>query len=433
MMVLVLTLALAAAGTQAEAPVLTLRQAQGLLFSQAPELRAEKFSAEKTNAQLSEARAAYMPSLDVFGSYQAFTEANHLHVELPGPPPLQIDRDLGDKTREEYGIDLSYPLFAGGQRRGQLLSRKAAVKASAESVRARQNQLSLRLVSLYYAWHMADAARATQESLVRAQEDSWNRVTAEVRQGAALKSREASARARWLNAQVDLQSALDTRDSIARAAALLLGLPPGQPLAFALPDADTATVPASASTRPEIEFLNRTSESLEYQERALAGQRLPTLSALAGYRLANPGLNLGSDEYMTYGLVGLQLRWNLFDGFRNRSQQAQIRSQREAVGVERERQTAFWNEASLAADRQAARLEMSLRAAQASLEAAQEGLREKTAQKKQGSASELEWTDATVLEAKAALQVRQLTLQGMLAHWQQRFARGETLVFSQGE
>jgi outer membrane protein TolC len=354
-----------------------------------------------------------------------------------------VDRDLGDKTREEYGIDLTIPLFAGGQRRGQVLSRSAAAKASGESVRARQNQLSLRLAALYYAWHMADAARATHESLARAQEDSWNRTAAEVRQGAALKSREASARARWLNAQVDLQAAIDTRDSIARAAALLLGLPPAQAVAFRPSGADTvnnAGAPvvtgskgAAGAARPEIESLDRTFESLEYQERALRGQKFPALSALAGYRLANPGLNLGSDDYMTYGQIGLQLRWNLFDGFRNRSQRAQIRSQREAVGVERERQAAFWSEAALSADRQAARLEMSRRAAEAALEAAQEGLREKTAQRKQGAASELEWIDARVLEAKAALHVRQLALQGGLMQWQQRFARGETLVFPQGE
>ena len=421
-----------AAGTQ----VLSLGQAQGLLLSQAPELRAEKMMEEKSRAQLAEARASYLPSLDAYGSYQAFTEANRLHVELP-PPVGVMDRTLGDKTREEYGIDLTYPLFAGGQRRGQVLSRQAAVRASAESVRARQNQLSLRLVSIYYAWHIAEAARSTQAALVRAHEDSWNRIVAEVKQGAALKSREASARARWLNAQVDLQSAQDARDSLSRAAALLLGLSPEQSIGFTLDTAaessGTATGSNAGITRPEIEFLDRTSESLENQERALAGQRLPTLSALAGYRLANPGLNLGSDDYMSYGLIGLQLRWNLFDGFKNRSQRSQVRSQREAVGVERGRQAAFWSEASLSADRNAARLGMSLLAARASWEASQEGLREKTAQRKQGSASELDVTDATVLEAKSALLVRQLSLQVRLAQWQQRFARGETLVFPRGE
>ena len=110
-----------------------------------------------------------------------------------------------------------------------------------------------------------------------------------------------------------------------------------------------------------------------------------------------------------------------------------MRSQREAVGIERERQAAFWSEAALSADRYAARLELSLQAAKASREAAQEGLREKTAQRKQGATSELDVTDATVLEAKTALQVRQLELQLRLAQWQQRFARGETLVFPQGE
>ena len=44
-------------------------------------------------------------------------------------------------------------------------------------------------------------------------------------------------------------------------------------------------------------------------------------------RYGNPGLDLNGDAFMAYGLAGVQLRWNLFDGFRNRQQRRQLRLQ----------------------------------------------------------------------------------------------------------
>ena len=423
---------LAQAAQAAPTASFDLAQAQTRLFAASPELRIDAAERNRIRAQRDEAWAAFLPSVDAYASYQAFTEANHIHMQLP-PSNAVIDRDLGDRDREEYGVDVSWPLYAGGQRRRLVRARDASLGSAEASGRALRNRLSLRLAGTYYGWLAADTAARTQIEAARAWREAMDQAAAEVRRGSALRSREADARARWLTAEVDARAAADLRDSIGRAAALLLDLPPDSPPSFA-PPADTTPVVAApanaAGERPEIGALRLAAESATQQEKALFGQNLPAISAMAGYRLANPGLDMGGESYMNYGVIGLQARWNLFDGFRNVARRAQARAQREAIESEKTRQEAFWSEAALSSSRARARLDGSLEAARAALDAAREARVEREAQGRQGAALDVDRTAARVQEMRAALQVRQVELQRMMAAWQERFARGETLDFS---
>ncbi len=411
------------------AETLTLQAAQEKLLAANPDLRIQREEQDKAEAQLSEARAAYWPSLDASASYQAFSKATEINIDMPAPIG-GIHKTLGDKDREEYGIDLTYPLFLGGGRGQQIKARRSSVEAQGERVRAAENQTSLRLAALYYAWNQAEAARQSQESVAGFHREYADRIAKLVKGGAALPSREAAAKAKLLGAELDLRTAMDLRDSIGRASALLLGIPPESPFAFAVDNGTSNPSQGTAEKRHELSYLEKTSTSLEHQEKAIFSQKFPTVVALAGYRLANPGLSQGANSYMDYGLVGVQVKWNLFDGFKNQAQRAQTRIQRDEIRTELQRQTSSFEEAEVSAQKTLDRLKQSQEVAQAAWDAAKLALSETQAQHTHGTATDLELLDAQVLEAKSALLVRQLALQQRLATWQWRYVRGETLKFA---
>lgn len=419
--------ALACLISLSHADTLSLRAAQEKLFQQSPELLIQRAEHYRAAARLEEARASLWPSLDASASYQAFSKATQINLALP-PPIGTVNKTLGDKDREEYGIDLSYPLFLGGGRRQQIRAQLSSVEAQEERFHAVQNQLSLRLAALFYGWHQAEAMRQTLDTVAGYDREYADRMAKLVKGGAALSSRAAAARARLLGAEVELQAASDLRDSLGRATALMLGLPPGNALAFATEDISSDSS-SPTGKRPELAYLEKTSASLGYQEKSILSGRFPVLVGLLGYRVANPGLNQGSDAYMNYGLVGIQVKWNLFDGFSNEAQRAETRGQRDEIQTELHRQSAWFDESMLSAQRSLARLQQSREAAQASLDAARMALSETRTQHEHGAATDLELLDAQVQEAKSALQVRQLVLQQRMAGWQWRYARGENLKF----
>jgi outer membrane protein TolC len=423
----------ACVGGHCAADTLTLQLAQERLLQTSPDILAQRQASEKAKADLSVARSALWPSLDASGSYQVFSQANQISLALPPPINTTINKTLGDRDQEVYGLDLTYPLFTGGAKWREIQAQRTAVEAQSSQMQFLQNQVSLSLAALFYAWQIAEAARQAQDTVVSLHRDYAHHIEAVVKGGAGLRSEAAGAKAKLLGAEVDLQAALDLRDSLGRQAALLLGLPAGEMIFFA-PEVDAPIDSSSASAgsiglRPDLEALDRMAEGLEFQEKALTSTRWPAISAMVGYRIANPGLNLGSTDYMNYGLAGIQARWNLFDGFHAQAQRAQARAQREALQVERKKQSDFWDEAVVSAQRLQARLEKFQEAAQAAGDAAQLTLAETQAQRAHGTASDLTLLDAQVQEVKAALQIRQIGLQRRLAGWRLRYARGENLRF----
>jgi outer membrane protein TolC len=100
-------------------------------------------------------------------------------------------------------------------------------------------------------------------------------------------------------------------------------------------------------------------QGLEQGGEAATGSRYPWLTALAGYRYGNPGLNQSADEWMGYGLVGLQLQWNLFDGFERRATRARFHADARALQAEAQRARTLQSAAlaTLEAERRSANAE----------------------------------------------------------------------------
>jgi outer membrane protein TolC len=85
------------------------------------------------------------------------------------------------------------------------------------------------------------------------------------------------------------------------------------------------------------EGLTLQAQGLQKAGDAATGSRYPMVNAFAGYRYGNPGMNQGIDEWMGYGVVGVQAQWNLFDGFERKSIRTRYSSDAEVLQAEAER------------------------------------------------------------------------------------------------
>jgi len=103
------------------------------------------------------------------------------------------------------------------------------------------------------------------------------------------------------------------------------------------------------SGRPELAALNLTSTQLSVYNKMLQGQKFPVLICSAGYRYAKPGLSLTGTEFMSYATAALQLKFNIFNGFRISSQQHQVHEQIDIVAKQTEQLISTWNNAIVTA------------------------------------------------------------------------------------
>jgi outer membrane protein TolC len=453
----------------ASAAALSLVEAQRILLRDNADLSVMRLETEQAEARIRESRASWMPGVDAFGSYAFTSETPRLSLELPFPPPggTSIDRSLGDHDKVEFGIDATLPIFTGFARTHALAARQAEARAQEARILAARNQLSLRLAALFYAWQLADA----QAAFLGRTAEHARRIQAQlagfVRAGTAVRSRALAAEARAKAAEVERLAAESARDSLALEVLDFLGtglasgagtdsvtarLPetgadhadvppdPAVPVDFRLlPDTSDPPRPdwermaahprPADGSRPEELALEEGMRTARLNARALAGQRLPQLHGMAGFRYANPGLDLAGDGFMAYGLAGLQLRWNLFDGLRNRQQRRHLEIQERILAEQGRKLRSGWVKSMRTARLLHARGAAQLDAAKASLEAARAAAADLERQLELGLATEVELLEARNNEARAEWAIEQARTLQKLAVLQWRHAAGKELRF----
>ncbi|MBN1129583.1 MAG: TolC family protein [Chitinispirillaceae bacterium] len=323
----------------------TLHEAYTRLFKNNLDILAAGAELRKAEAEMVETRTVWWPSLDAGASYQYLSERNRLRLVLPplvpGAQQINLNREIGSYDRAELGLDLSWPLFTGFSRYYAVLGKKeyVAIKKAAVEETVRRTTLSLGMLYLQweFSYKQADMRRAFVEQL----EAYTRQITAMREAGTALTSRFLEAQARLQLARVECASAEDQADSLRR-----------EIMSFVLckdksivPDTagsafDTLPLPRRMvidTARPELIMLSHAAGQLEVMRRSLRYRHFPVIAGLAGYRYAKPGMVMGGDEFMGYGLVGLQLKWNLFDGLKVRAQEEQLLAQLEQIDIDRTR------------------------------------------------------------------------------------------------
>jgi outer membrane protein, adhesin transport system len=428
LLVIMMTVAVARAET------LTLSAAQERLFAGNLDIAAASLEVKKAQAELDEARGSYLPSLDLLAAYNYFTEKNS--IDLPGTmnpirPGTPIHASIGEQYNETFGVDLTWPLFVGFSRRNMVESKRTAISSKEASLAGLRNRQSFALGVLYLQWLLSYRQMDVRKALVTQLTSYAGQVKAMVDAGTALKSRLLDAQARLQLATIDITSAQDQADSLRTE---LLSL---------IQDADTLATPDSSDLkidkmqiperldleRPELQTFVETGRQLEWTRRALRGQKLPSIVGTTGYRYALPGLNMGGSKLMDYGVVGIAAKWNLFDGFKNREQAAQLSRQIEILDVARKQVADQFTRSFTVARDQLTNADSRVAATVASRDAARALAAELKEQVSGGTATSADYLNALTAQSLAELAVEQARTTKRMAMLKLLYAAGKEIKF----
>jgi outer membrane protein TolC len=391
--------------------------------------------------------------VDALGNYLFNTETSRLVLDIPGPGGVggtSINRVLSDHDQAELGVDATVPIFTGFARGYDVESRQAQARSRESETLAARNRLSLRLAMLFAGWQLADAQARYEARVVAYSRKLEGQLADFVRAGTAVRSRALAGQARTRSAEVDRIAAENTRDSLALEVFSFLGRGLDSALGSSDLKADTTPAPAppwespsegdpgdrgsgaagdSGTSRPEERAYEEGIHGLRLGQKALAGRRLPQVLGRVGVRFANPGLNVAKDEFMAYGQAALQLRWNIFDGYRNRQQRVQLELQARSLEEQRRKQRTEWEKARRSARQQYARWSAQWDAARAAREAARSAADDLQRQFELGLATEVDLMEALNNEARSELVMEQARTFRKLAMLQWEYAAGREMRF----
>ncbi|HDJ32800.1 MAG TPA: TolC family protein [Bacteroidetes bacterium] len=94
--------------------------------------------------------------------------------------------------------------------------------------------------------------------------------------------------------------------------------------------------PRSPLRRPELDLIDARLEVLEKTSSLLKTRLRPRLVAFGQAGYGKPGLNLLSDEFNPYFMIGTRLSWNIFDGYRTRTERQLVRVEADRLTLQQE-------------------------------------------------------------------------------------------------
>ncbi|HVC00381.1 MAG TPA: TolC family protein [Candidatus Dormibacteraeota bacterium] len=330
-----------APGARAQAPQpLTLRQAVELALKQNPALRATREQVNVSRAQVGEARAGWLPRLDVsqgftrgdnpvyvFGTLltqRQFKAGNFNLSALNQPSPLDNFQTRVDGQVSLFDSGRTYWREAG--------AKKMSTAADYETAQARQD-LILRVVRAYYGVIVAREELGAANQALDSAKANEQQVKAMTTSGLVVTSDLLSAevfRSQMRDRQITASNALEVaRLNLGRE----LGMPPGASPQVA------GTLGQPKSLAGKIDQWEKTALS---ERPALRAAQLQEQAANTGRKLAKadfgPQIGLFADferDAETLGgpsgtnwAAGARLDWNVFDGGAKRSRLAEADARR---------------------------------------------------------------------------------------------------------
>jgi outer membrane protein TolC len=223
------------------------------------------------------------------------------NVSVPTPPNDKFDAHL---DVQQHLFDPSLGPRAGVERANLGLA-EARLRTTVYGLRGEVNDA-------FFSAALAQARAGALTTTISDLEAQLRVARARVREGTALQSEAATLEAELLLRRQDLDDLGSTRVASLAVLASLTGRP--------ITDADTLLLPDLAATvasaraalpreRPEYLQFARTREELAAQERVVAAQARPRVSAFGRFGYARPGLDIFATGVNPYWLGGVQVQW----------------------------------------------------------------------------------------------------------------------------
>lgn len=283
-------------------------------FQTSSALEASRWTQQSARREFDESKSLLLPSVAAGASYSYTSETMHLDIETPPIPGYTAPHiDFGDGNVYDFNLNARIPIYAGGSQQKRAKAFESAALAAVFDFQSDSLRLLRDVRRAYFevvtAQANLDAAKNKAARLRRHVEEiegarKIGTVTEETRLFALANLRAAEGE--------ELRQA-----ALATAARLrlgnLIGIPETEIRTYGDLDASLITEHPSGMTRPELSALDYRIAQNKHAAKAAKGSYLPSLSGIAAYHYARPGINQVQNDWMDYYTIGLTASWTLWD------------------------------------------------------------------------------------------------------------------------
>lgn len=256
--------------------------------------------------KVSNIRTTYLPSLNFNSELMWQSDVTSVKIDVPG---IQIPTP--DKDSYRFTIDVGQVVWDGGSTIIRVRNEENTRLVERHKVEVEMYAMTEKVVELFYA---VGSLNIAMEQIVVMQNELNKRIDeigAGVRAGAVLESAVMGLKAELLRLDQSIASNVQQRNSLIDMINAIAGTSLSYNAHFIKPN--LITPQGTQSNRPEIQMFNLQKNLIESSIKLLKFRRMPVFGAFGRLGYGKPGLNMLSNKFDFYGIMGFQVTWNIWD------------------------------------------------------------------------------------------------------------------------
>ena len=302
----------------------SLKETIDLALKANPVIAADKSQVEESRLDAKSTSRSTLPQIEFDASYRHVSGVAQL--EFPQASPLAgMNVNLGVYDTYETGVTANYLLFSGFAQKNLITTKNRTFELNNQQLAKTEKSIALEVVIKYrqaqnYKLEI-DALNAAKKRI----DLQVKRIKSLVNQGMALSLDTLSLTLSKLNNDQKIIAAQANLETAKQELAALVGQDIIVNEDFGINENDIISL-FDPEMNNDLQMLNTRKSMMQSSQAITKSGYYPKIGLFAGVKYAKPGVNFIENDWMTYGVWGINLNWNLFkwgaDHLKSQSQQA---------------------------------------------------------------------------------------------------------------
>lgn len=307
---------------------LTIQDCWSLSREHYPLLKGKQSLMTASQLKMQNVKTAWLPQMELSG--QATLQSDVPHVDLPNLP---ISIPSASKDQYKVALDVSQTIYDGG--RTKLRSQLENLDGELEQTDIETQLQKIREVvtQLYFNVFILEAQKKQLNYISSDLDARLKELNVAHESGAVLKSALSSLKVEQLRLSQRQITVDQSQKQLLNSLSLFIGREVSSSKELVAPSMGDFTTPI---TRAEYDKFNLLQSNADVGVKLHQRNRRPVLAAFGQAGYGNPGFNMLNDEFDTFWLVGVKLKWTPWDWKQSRRNREVAEHQKELINFQRE-------------------------------------------------------------------------------------------------
>ncbi|MGV1012406.1 MAG: TolC family protein [Flavobacterium sp.] len=308
---------------------LTLEDCYALANKNYPIAKQAELLQQKNTYEIDALKKGKLPKIDLNAQVTYQSEVTELPIKIPNVVVTPLNKDQYRAT-----LDVNQLIYNGGVIDANAKLKEAQTKTQQQQVAVSLYQLKTRINQYYFSILLLQEKEALLISKQEQLNSRIKEVQSGVKYGAILPASEKVLEAEILKIKQQLIEIKSDKTKLLQNLATLTYSPIENTTKLVKPNFTIDF--KKESNRPELKLFDLQSQQIETSSILLSKNQLPKVNAFGQAGYGNPGLNMLSNSFETFYMVGLKANWNVFDWNKTKAEKQALSVSKEIINSEKE-------------------------------------------------------------------------------------------------